>query len=82
MENLVNLRPLFVNSDKEYNFKSDQEPCILCQKPMYINDNTKYIHMTTDLYATSLDDHQDSQGMFPIGNDCCKKLPKSFIFKF
>jgi hypothetical protein len=83
MENLskINLSEITINTGKEYNFKSsDQEPCIICQKPLNVSDKTKYVHMLTSGELINCDDHADSQGFFPIGNDCCKRLPKNFIF--
>lgn len=76
----INLLPIMSKSDLPCKF--NQEPCVICEKPMNINDNTKFIHMLTTIEATSDEDHVNSQGFFPIGNDCCKKLPKNFIFKF
>ena len=82
MENLskINLSEFTNFSDKEYNFKTDQEPCIICGKPMNITDKTKYVHMLTSGEIINSDEHIDSQGLFPIGNDCCKKFSKQFIF--
>lgn len=83
MENSLkfDLTNIFVENDTEYKFKVDQEPCIICQRPMTITEKTKWIHMTTELEAVPQDyDGDDSQGCFPIGNDCCKKLPKHLIF--
>lgn len=83
MENLskINLDQFIINTGIEYNFKSsDQEPCIICQKPLNITEKTKYVHLLTSGEIINSDDHIDSQGLFPIGNDCCKKLPKQFIF--
>lgn len=85
MENLakINLSDITINTGKEYNFtSSNQEPCIICQKPLNVSDKTKYVHMlTSGELINSLNNYEfDSQGLFPIGNDCCKKLPKDFIF--
>lgn len=84
MENIskINLSEIAINTNKEFNFKANQEPCIVCQKPMNVSDKTKYVHMLTSGYLiNSLHNYEfDSQGLFPIGNDCCKRLPKDFIF--
>jgi hypothetical protein len=85
MENLlkIDLNPLFSQAENHYNFKEDQEPCIICERPVNINAKTKWIHMTTSLEAVERNyDQDDSQGCFPIGNDCCKKLPKNLVFEY
>lgn len=85
MENLakINLSEITINTGKEYNFtSSNQEPCIICQKPLNVSDKTKYVHLLTSNELINCDDHADSQGLFPIGNDCCKRLPKDFIFSY
>ena len=77
----INLDQFIINTGIEYNFKSsNQEPCIICQKPLNITEKTKYVHLLTSGEIINSDDHIDSQGLFPIGNDCCKKFPKQFIF--
>ncbi len=67
---------------KEYNCKNTQEPCIICQKPVNVSEKTKYVHYLTNGHVTNVLDHVDSQGMFPIGNDCCKRLPLNFVFTY
>jgi hypothetical protein len=76
----IYLLPLMSKCDKVMKF--NQEPCILCERPVNINENTKYVHMLTTLEAVTEEEHKNSQGLFPIGNECCKKLPKEYIFKF
>lgn len=42
-----------------------------------------FIHATTDWLAIDEKDSanvENSQGFFPIGPECAKKLPKEFIF--
>lgn len=58
------------------------DSCIVCGK----RTNEKFfIHASTDWVAVNiLDDDlthygSESQGCFPIGSDCAKKLPKEFI---
>jgi hypothetical protein len=85
MENSVkfNLKNIFVENEKNYKFTKHQEPCIICEKPMNITEKTKWIHMTTSLEAVDRNyEGEDSQGCFPIGNDCCKKLPKYLVFQY
>jgi hypothetical protein len=64
------------------------EPCKLCGQ--IISDKALetswFVHMTVngDLFpvAVELGDHEGSQGMFPIGASCAKKIPKEFKKKF
>jgi hypothetical protein len=48
-------------------------------------EQVKYmVHMTTDWLMTDTDDATlvgNSQGLFPVGSECKKHLPKEFIFK-
>lgn len=62
--------------------KKDQDRCLFCNKPMDVTNETIHVHLTTDGNITSLDDSQceNSQGCFPIGNECAKKIDKSFYF--
>ena len=66
--------------------QSDNQ-CICCGKPMKPDDK-QYVHMNTNWLAvhSSITDVKclemtgaESQGMFPIGNECAKKM-KGFIF--
>lgn len=54
--------------------------CYICGKP--IKEVTKYVHYTTDgnIISYGGDDIANSQGLFPVGNDCAKKLVISFVF--
>ena len=60
------------------------ERCVCCNKPMK-PDQVKYmVHMTTDWLMIDTDDEtliDNSQGLFPVGSECKKQLPKEFIFK-
>ena len=43
-----------------------------------------FVHMTNDGCLINVRDEEfvaDSQGFFPIGSECAKKLPKEFIFE-
>lgn len=69
---------------------SDNDECICCKRPLN-SDNKFHIHMTTSGEVihnedsrvndnTWLNDH--SQGCFPIGNTCAKKIAKGYKFKY
>ena len=72
-------------NDEKYGLHGNQ--CICCGKPMK-DGETKMVHMNTNWMAmhNSIKDEKDadvngyeSQGYFPIGNSCAKKMPKEFI---
>ena len=52
------------------------DTCFLCGKRTAEN---YYVHFTTDGSFTNNPEHPDSQGLFPVGNECRKKLPADFI---
>ena len=73
------------NEDK-YGFLSTNQ-CICCGKPMK-DGEVKMVHMNTAWQAMhiSIFDEKEaeingmtSQGFFPIGNSCAKKMPKGFV---
>ena len=64
------------------------ETCVVCGKGIKDIDSSKYVHMNTDWKVVKSDISEEdcmrltgaeSQGCFPIGNDCAKKIPKNFI---
>lgn len=58
-----------------------ENPCHICGKPMADAklDQAWWVHMTTAglLVEVALDeaDVPDTQGWFPVGNDCARKVP-------
>ena len=74
-------------NEEKYGLMSNQ--CICCGKPM--TENEKFsVHMSTDWMAmhnsiiTEIDaeiEGLESQGYFPIGNSCAKKMPRAYIHK-
>jgi len=50
--------------------------CIVCGKKMTITNNTKFIGLVQGTSILTDDEKQATQGWFPIGNDCAKKLVK------
>jgi len=81
----MNTKTLYESPMKERNIEKYGEiinQCICCGKPMK-NGEKLYVHMNTDWLAVnpSIDENQckeltgaESQGCFPIGNDCAKKM--------
>lgn len=53
--------------------------CIMCGKRIKNIDDANYVHMLTSYeIIASFEDHKHSQGCFPIGSDCAKKLSSEF----
>jgi len=55
--------------------------CIVCGRPLSRSqaDNGAWVHMSTDWQVISPDDTEaDSQGFFPIGSECAKKIPAGY----
>jgi hypothetical protein len=63
-------------------YGEDSNTCCICGKRIKNMEKTKYVHMLTsgNIVSHGGDDIEDSQGLFPVGNDCAKKLIISFIF--
>ena len=73
--------PLEDVQDKSHDFSHQHsEECLLCGKGM--KDVKQLVHLLTNGNLVSSDeDFDNSQGMFPVGNECKNKLPNNFIFK-
>jgi hypothetical protein len=54
------------------------ETCFICGKRTQSKQLVHYL-VSDELIAYG-GDVEDSQGFFPIGSNCAKKLPKKFIF--
>jgi hypothetical protein len=63
------------------------EPCFLCGRPLTptATANGWWIHLTTGGYLTSdfgdtqdFGTYGDSQGCFPVGSECAKRIPVAF----
>ena len=90
MENTQLTAQLYESPQKEaneekYGLRTNQ--CICCGKMMKEGEK-KHVHMNTDWKAMHIsiiseEDAQingyQSQGCFPIGNSCAKKMPKNFV---
>jgi hypothetical protein len=64
------------------------ERCVCCNKPMKPEQVKYMVHMTTFWVAVDTEDENEvlengyqSQGFFPIGSECKKKMGKEFVFK-
>lgn len=60
------------------------EPCFLCGRPLTEQavENGYLIHLTTaDLLVPEDYVGSDSQGCFPVGSECAKRIPADLKFK-
>ena len=90
MENIT--KDLYESPMKERNEdKYGYGGCICCCKPINNQDDCYYVHMNTNWVAVSPSivteenclelTGAESQGCFPIGNECAKKMT-GFVFKY
>ena len=62
-------------------YGNDSDTCICCGKRVKNYPSCKYVQLLTNGNLISSDqDFDNSQGLFPVGNDCAKKLVVSFAF--
>lgn len=55
------------------------EPCLVCGKPIKDINKAKHVQLLTNGNIVSTDQEFDNtQGFFPVGSDCAKKLIVSF----
>lgn len=60
-------------------FSSGANVCAICGKPIKEGAKVKYIHfLTNGNIVSSFEDMDNSQGCFPIGLECAKKLVIDF----
>lgn len=72
---------------KEYQNNIDRlgdgtNTCFICGKRIKKMENAKYVHYLTNGNIVSYggDDIENSQGFFPVGSDCAKRLVIQFAF--
>lgn len=72
--------PNYGSNIKRYG--EDGNTCICCGKRIKNYPDCKMVHLLTNGNIVSFggDDIENSQGFFPIGNDCAKKLVITFAF--
>lgn len=56
--------------------------CVICGKSIKEHSNTKMVHLLNNgnIISYSGVDIVNSQGFFPVGNECVKKLVINFSF--
>ena len=83
------ISPMYDRYQEKYGESADN--CICCKRPIKDIDNCYYVHMNEGwkVLRNGVDETNcleltgnRSQGCFPIGNDCAKKVGKDFIFKY
>ena len=60
--------------------KFNPDQCVLCGKK--VGKNSKLVHYLTNgnIVSWNGDDITESQGFFPVGSECAKKLIINFTF--
>lgn len=88
-----NTHPLYESPKREQNEKKYRilsgNQCICCMQPMkegetlqvHMNINWVCVHNSITEEECKQKTGAESQGCFPIGNSCAKKMPKDFIIK-
>lgn len=71
--------PMIYSPQRERNLDrlgEHPDTCLSCGKR---TKATLWVHLLTTGEITDQAEHPDSQGSFPIGPDCAKKIPSNFI---
>jgi len=90
MENLIETKKLYESPIKERNeekYGHNANVCVCCNKP---TNEEMFVHMCTNWEAVPaniseeelIENGMESQGLFPIGKSCAKKMGKKYILKF
>ena len=56
------------------------DTCLICGKRTKNDEQTKMVHLLTNGNLTTEEEHEESQGAFPIGGGCAARLKKQFKF--
>ncbi len=94
MKNINGIMVIDLDSIRSPKFESNIETfgdhsntCHVCGKRTASN---QFIHITTDDFLVPIDLDEstielhglESNGCFPVGSECAKKIDKNFIYKF
>ena len=72
------------NAAANYDSSKHDECCLVCKRGMTDKAVTKavWVEMTTDLKLIPVGHEAEggasSQGMFPVGSECAKRIPKEY----
>jgi len=89
MKNLIETKELYESPSKEKNqqkYGDNENVCVCCNKP---TNEEIFVHMSTDWKAVPsniseeelVKNGMESQGLFPIGKSCAKKMGAKYIVK-
>jgi hypothetical protein len=66
---------------------TDMDECFVCGKPVRISTRTQYVELDTrtgepvpSAERVTLGDH--SQGCFPVGSDCARRIDPDLLLRF
>lgn len=64
-------------------YETNEEPCHICGRPVRTDRKFHAIEMTFDHDLVERDEDNDqSQGLFPVGSECIKKIPEKYRHTF
>ena len=69
---------------QRFNGSKHVDECFLCGRGLTEKavENGRFIHLTTSGFLVPQDaEGVDSQGAFPVGSECAKRLPKPLAFR-
>lgn len=77
----IPLEELQTDKGKEMNNRGNN-PCIICGKEIKKDARHKWVHLLENGNIVSWQDNdiEGTQGLFPVGMDCAKKLVIQFAF--
>ena len=76
------------SNERRFNSDKHVDNCFLCARPLTekARDNGWMVHLHVQLglipNGADIDDMSGSQGCFPVGSECAKKIPAAYRFKF
>jgi len=57
--------------------------CLICKRPIRDDRKAVYVHLTTSYELVPVDtDPEDSQGCWPVGPECARKVPATYRQKW
>ena len=76
-----------INATRHNKATQGHESCRLCNRTISdkVLDNSWFVHMTVDCDLVEINTEISpdlSQGWFPVGSDCARKIPANFRKKF
>lgn len=83
---LDSVRPSVEQMDRNRdrtNWSQCDDECLVCAKGMKRDRQPEHVHLLVSGHLTSDRDYEgeESQGWFPVGSECARKIPARFRFK-